>query len=130
MTTSLRNRIRVFRGPSAVVGAIGPNVLALDCFDGVHVGQALSSPSDRLRLLQEAGMDFVVLFPGDPGALGVPEEVLTKRILLGVMQAQLVVVRGPEPSAGSASTRTGLVVEQAQVPERTSPRPEQVLNAK
>jgi len=42
MTTSITKQFRVFRGPSAVVNAMGPNVLALAGFDGVHMGhQAL-----------------------------------------------------------------------------------------
>ncbi|HEY5878447.1 MAG TPA: hypothetical protein VIU11_06035 [Nakamurella sp.] len=144
MTTSLTKQFRVFRGPSAVVTAMGPNVLALAGFDGVHTGHqallrraaeeaaerglpvgaatfddrkrtrrgghkdlpALSSLSDRLRLMRDAGMDFVVLFPGNPATLGIPEEVFTHRILLGVMKTQLVVLRGRDGSSGSGSTAT------------------------
>jgi riboflavin kinase/FMN adenylyltransferase len=149
MTTVLTRRFRVFRGPSAVVSAIGPNVLALAGFDGVHIGHrdllrraaeeaterglpvgaatfddqklprrnghknipALSSLSDRLRLIQQAGMDFVVLFPGNPGALGVPTEMFTHRILLGVMTTQLVVVRERAEPPGSKPGVAGPDVE-------------------
>jgi hypothetical protein len=38
MTAVLTKQFRVFRGPSAVVTAIGPNVLALAGFDGMHTG--------------------------------------------------------------------------------------------
>lgn len=140
MTTVLTRQFRVFRGPSAVVNAIGPNVMALADFDGVHTGHqallrraveaaaerglpvgaatfeqrldrrngrfghpALSGLNDRLALLRDAGMDYVVLFPGNPRALGVPDDVFARNILLGVMKTQLVVVRDTgEDGAGAA----------------------------
>jgi riboflavin kinase/FMN adenylyltransferase len=149
MTTVLTRQFRVFRGPSAVVSAIGPNVLALAGFDGVHIGHrdllrraaeeaterglpvgaatfddqklprrnghknipALSSLSERLRLIQQAGMDFVVLFPGNPGALGVPEEMFTHRILLGIMKTQLVVMRERGDPPGAKAGGNGLDIE-------------------
>lgn len=130
MTALITRQFRVFRGPSAVVDAIGPNVLALAGFDGVHTGHrellgraveeatkrglpvgaatldvrharqrkhgvpVLTTLGDRIRLLRDAGMDFVVLFPSNPGAIGVPEEIFTGRILFGIMQSQLVIIRG------------------------------------
>ena len=139
MTTALTRQFRVFRGPSAVVTTIGPNVMALADFDGVHTGhqallrraveaaaelglpvgaatfeqrfdrrngrsgaQALSGLNDRLALLREAGMDYVVLFPGNPRALGVPDDVFARKILLGVMKTQLVVVRDTGGGAAAA----------------------------
>ena len=155
MTAVLTKQFRVFRGPSAVVDAVGPNVLALAGFDGVHTGHhallrraadeaaerglpvgatifddrharrlghrsvtALTGLGERIRLLREAGMDFVVLFPGNPGAIGVPDQVFTGLVLFGVMQSQLVVIHGRSPA--SATAGDGLDIEVLPVVRVTS----------
>jgi FAD synthase len=56
-------------------------------------------------------MDFVVLFPGNPGTLGVPAEVFTHRILLAVMKTQLVLVRGCAEASGPLIDGAGVDVD-------------------
>lgn len=134
MTTMLTKQFRVFRDAAAAVDTIGPSVLALAGFDGVHTGHrallgraadeaatrempvgavtfdrgpdrpagqkdtaALTGLAERLRLLREAGMDFVVSLPASRSLGG----LLTNRVRLDVMKAQIAVVRRDPGSAGA-----------------------------
>ena len=57
-----------------------------------RVPPVLTSLGERLRLLRQAGVDFVVLFPTDASVLDVPAEEFARDVLHARMRVRLVVV--------------------------------------
>jgi len=57
-----------------------------------QVPPVLTSLGERLRLLRQAGVDFVVLIPTDATVLGVPAEEFARDVLHARMGVRLVVV--------------------------------------